>query len=215
MPQDFYRLPELWSRKNEPGLWPVGKTKANEDFLLRDPADPFVPGTDVRRAKITSLGPKTQVITAEEAERLPRELAEFYATRNASSASRPRSATRFAPSIVGGHGARELCEMALDHSCQVHPSSLRGISGPISGSAPTPTITTTPTRFWKPSHKCINLLSDSLRPDETMTTRGVEETNWPLARKGETANEDRNGGELGGDAEIHPGGEGRRHPVSK
>ena len=160
----IFRLPELWNRKDRLGLWRAGKTKICADYLLRDPAEPFVPGTDVRRAEITYLGPRLPVVTEAEVERLPRELGEFYATRNASGATRPRSATRFAASIVGGRGARESCEIALDHSCQVHPSSLRGISK----AAPRPRRRLQrPQRvFWKPSHKCINGLSDSLKPDD-------------------------------------------------
>lgn len=85
----IFRLPELWNRKDRLGLWRAGKTKIRADYLLRDPAEPFVPGTDVRRAEITYLGPRLPVVTEAEVERLPRELGEFYATRNASGATRP------------------------------------------------------------------------------------------------------------------------------
>jgi hypothetical protein len=75
----IFRLPELWNRKARLGLWRAGKTKICADYLLRDPAEPFVPGTDVRRAEITYLGPRLPVVAEAEVERLPRELGEFYA----------------------------------------------------------------------------------------------------------------------------------------
>jgi hypothetical protein len=73
------RTHELWNRPGHPGLLRSGKTKVNEAFLLRNPSDPFVPGTNVRRAKVTYLGPKLPVVTEAEIERLVRELGEFYA----------------------------------------------------------------------------------------------------------------------------------------
>jgi hypothetical protein len=39
----IFRLPELWNRKDRLGLWRAGKTKICADYLLRDPAEPFVP----------------------------------------------------------------------------------------------------------------------------------------------------------------------------
>jgi hypothetical protein len=79
MAVSFVRTYELWNRRGHPGLLRSGKTKVNEAFLLRDPGDPYVPGTNVRRAKVTYLGPKIPVVTEAEIERLVRELGEFYA----------------------------------------------------------------------------------------------------------------------------------------
>lgn len=79
----FIRLNRLWSSKTKNGRWPVGKTKVYEDLLLIDPSNPFVPGTDVRRAEVTYLGPKLPIVTEAEAERLPRELTEYYAAQRA------------------------------------------------------------------------------------------------------------------------------------
>ena len=73
------RTYELWNRPGQPGRLRSGKTKVNEAFLLRDPSDPYVPGTIVRRAKVTYLGPKIPIVTEAEVERLVRELGEFYA----------------------------------------------------------------------------------------------------------------------------------------
>ena len=79
MAPTVFRLPRLWICHGRPGVWDAGKTKVCTDYLLRDPADPYVPGTDVERAKVTYLGPKLPFITEAEAQRLPRELGEFYA----------------------------------------------------------------------------------------------------------------------------------------
>jgi hypothetical protein len=74
------RIHELWNRPGHPGRLRSGKTKVCEDFLLRDPSDPHVPGTNVRRAKVTYLGPKLPVVTEAEIERLVRELGAFFAS---------------------------------------------------------------------------------------------------------------------------------------
>jgi hypothetical protein len=39
---------------------PVGPTKFYEDFVLHDEADPFVPGTNVRRARSVPLGERAR-----------------------------------------------------------------------------------------------------------------------------------------------------------
>lgn len=78
----IFRLPELWNRKDRLGLWRAGKTKICADYLLRDPAEPFVPGTDVRRAEITYLGPRLPLVAEAEVERLPVSSANFTLTRN-------------------------------------------------------------------------------------------------------------------------------------
>jgi hypothetical protein len=84
----IYRLTQLWNRNGRPGLWNAGKTKVCTDYLFRDSAEPYVPGTTVKRATVTYLGPKLPTVTAAEAERLPRELGEFYA--HAKRAERPQ-----------------------------------------------------------------------------------------------------------------------------
>jgi hypothetical protein len=88
------RTHELWNRPGHPGRLRSGKTKVNEAFLLRDPSDPFVPGTNVRRATVTYLGPKIPIVTEPEIERLVRELGEFYAnTQHAETPTPPTPPT--------------------------------------------------------------------------------------------------------------------------
>lgn len=75
---DYVRLHLLWSGEDKVGKWPIGRTKGHEDWLLHDPADPFVPHTEVRRAKVDWLGPNLPTVSAAEVERIPRELAEYF-----------------------------------------------------------------------------------------------------------------------------------------
>src|SRR4051812_44985800 len=70
MTRKFFRLPELWNREGRPGALGCGRTKVCADYLLRDPADPYVTGTDVKRLRVTYLGPKLPIVTEEEIDRL-------------------------------------------------------------------------------------------------------------------------------------------------
>ena len=75
---DYFRLHLLWSGQGKVGKWPIGRTKGHEDWLLHDPANPFIPHTEVRRAKVDWLGPSLPAVSAAEVERVPRELAEYF-----------------------------------------------------------------------------------------------------------------------------------------
>jgi hypothetical protein len=44
------------TKKGGEGLFGVGVTKFNEDFVLHDENDPYVPGTKVRRLRRVPLG---------------------------------------------------------------------------------------------------------------------------------------------------------------
>jgi hypothetical protein len=57
-------------RKPRVGRLAVGKTKLHEDYVLRDPKDPLIPGTDVPRLNLVYLGPKTPVTTDDEVDRV-------------------------------------------------------------------------------------------------------------------------------------------------
>jgi hypothetical protein len=57
-------------RKPRVGLLAVGKTKLHEDYLLHDPNDPLIPGTDVQRLSVVYLGPKTPATTDDEVNRV-------------------------------------------------------------------------------------------------------------------------------------------------
>jgi hypothetical protein len=77
---DYFRLHLLWSGRGKVGKWPIGRTKGHEDWLLHDPVNhPFIPHTGVRRAKVDWLGPNLPAVSAAEVERIPRQLAEYFA----------------------------------------------------------------------------------------------------------------------------------------
>ena len=74
-------------RKPRVGLLAVGKTKLHEDYLLHDPNDPSIPGTDVPRLSLVYLGPKTPVTTDDEVNRVIADLQRWAAERD----HRPRA----------------------------------------------------------------------------------------------------------------------------
>jgi hypothetical protein len=57
-------------RKPRVGLLAVGKPTLHEDYLLHDPNDPLIPGTDVQRLSVVYLGPKTPATTDDEVNRV-------------------------------------------------------------------------------------------------------------------------------------------------
>jgi len=57
------RLYQIYGRGNP---IPVGKTKFFEDIVLRDEADPFIPGTRVRRLRLANIGERTPVAFEDE-----------------------------------------------------------------------------------------------------------------------------------------------------
>jgi hypothetical protein len=87
----FVRLSSLYDykprkdgnkRKPRVGRLAVGKTKLHEDYLLHDPDDPLIPGTDVPRLSLVYLGPKTPVVTDDEVNRVIAGLQRWAAARN-------------------------------------------------------------------------------------------------------------------------------------
>jgi hypothetical protein len=72
------------AKKRNPrvGLLAVGKTKLHEDYLLHDPSDPLIPGTDVPRLSLVYLGPKTPVTTDDEVNRVIAGLQRWAAERD-------------------------------------------------------------------------------------------------------------------------------------
>jgi hypothetical protein len=79
MAMGWVRTNQLWNRPGRPGLLGCGKTKVNEDFLLRDATDPHVPDTDVPRIKVHYLGPKIPIVEDTEVERFICALTAFLA----------------------------------------------------------------------------------------------------------------------------------------
>jgi hypothetical protein len=61
------------ARKARParkGLFDMGKTKVFEDIIARPGASPNIPGTDVPRLQLFSLGPKAKATTSDEITRV-------------------------------------------------------------------------------------------------------------------------------------------------
>jgi hypothetical protein len=79
MPTTIYRLSVVFGTQE--GLSPVGRTKGHEDFLLRDPADPLIPGTDIARMLVTPLGVKAVGVASTEVERVQEGLQRLAKTR--------------------------------------------------------------------------------------------------------------------------------------
>jgi predicted DNA-binding transcriptional regulator AlpA len=81
-PRKILRRKEAHSRLG------VGHSKFFEDFLLRDPADPFVPGTEIPRLKPIHLGPRNVGFLEHEVDELIGKLAAVGGTRSSVAAKR-------------------------------------------------------------------------------------------------------------------------------
>jgi hypothetical protein len=71
----IFRLNRLYNRKDSEGnchdgVFGVGRTKFLEDYVLRDAADPLIPGTDVPRMELVPLGERAQGATDIEIKRV-------------------------------------------------------------------------------------------------------------------------------------------------
>jgi hypothetical protein len=73
MPKAFMRPKYIFDP--ETGPLPVGHTKFYNDYVEREGAGAFIPGTNVKRLKVSNLGPKARGVTIEEVERVVTELA--------------------------------------------------------------------------------------------------------------------------------------------
>jgi hypothetical protein len=70
MPQKrIVRPKEAWT------LIACGRTKFSNDYSLRDPQDPFIPGTKVKRLRPLRLGPRNVGYLSEEIDALINSLA--------------------------------------------------------------------------------------------------------------------------------------------
>jgi hypothetical protein len=69
-------MPKKFTRKNKlPSRFDIGKSNFTQNFVLRDEADPYIPGTRIRRLKLTRLGPRSVGAFDDEIERVQSELA--------------------------------------------------------------------------------------------------------------------------------------------
>jgi hypothetical protein len=58
------------AKRFERGRFDIGRTKGLQDFILRDPSDPLIPGTEVRRLELTYVGEKIALVSEAEIERV-------------------------------------------------------------------------------------------------------------------------------------------------
>jgi hypothetical protein len=63
-PRKILRPKETWKKLA------CGKTKFDEDYEFHDPADPYVPGTEIPRLKPIPLGPRNKGFLEHEADAL-------------------------------------------------------------------------------------------------------------------------------------------------
>jgi hypothetical protein len=90
--------PRAKKRKPRVGLLGIGKSKLYEDYLLQDPSDPFIPGTDVPRLSLVYLGPNTPAVTDDEVNRVIADLQRW--------ASRSRTKATTVPASLPRKGRR-------------------------------------------------------------------------------------------------------------
>ena len=75
MTMQIFRLNRLYNHKDSDGnrhdgVFGVGRTKFLEDYVLRDAANPLIPGTDVPRMELVPLGERAQGATDSEIKRV-------------------------------------------------------------------------------------------------------------------------------------------------
>src|SRR5262249_47451881 len=88
------KRPAVSFRPAQKGIFDAGKTWVFESLLLRDPDDPFIPGTPVPRRPPSPLGEKAEGVLDSEIARVITELQRF---RQAQLAAKQRNAERAGP----------------------------------------------------------------------------------------------------------------------
>jgi hypothetical protein len=79
----IFRISAMFNRKGRKGIFDIGHAKGYADFILTDPADPFITGTDVPRLQPMHLGAKSVGVTEDEIQRVVLALQHFYASKAA------------------------------------------------------------------------------------------------------------------------------------
>ena len=102
----IFRLKQLCGPN---GLFGIGHSKLYEHYIEREGADPFIPGTHVRRARTVNLGERAKGMTDVEVDRIIRELAAEAKPLPAAvkmplarPRGRPRKGAKAAGAISGG-----------------------------------------------------------------------------------------------------------------
>src|SRR5262249_7796867 len=69
------------ARPARTGILGVAKSAFYDTFVLKDPADQYIPGSPVRRLPVFPLGKKAMAASEKEVARIIRELARFHQTK--------------------------------------------------------------------------------------------------------------------------------------
>jgi hypothetical protein len=75
------RVGKLFNWKGQKGVLDVSRSKGYRDLVLTNPANPYIPGTTVRRLKLIHLGPRTVAVADAEIERVTLALQDVYADK--------------------------------------------------------------------------------------------------------------------------------------
>ena len=86
------RIGKMFNHKDEngvlqKGVFDISRSKFYKEFVLTDPADPNIPGTDIPRLRLVYLGGKSVAVDDGDTSRVVQGLQEFYASKAAQRAS--------------------------------------------------------------------------------------------------------------------------------
>ena len=84
-----FRVGALFNRRNktkgidQKGIFDISRAKGYRDYVLTDPDNPLIPGTNVERLRLVHLGPKAAGVSDDEIRRVVAGLEDWYATKAA------------------------------------------------------------------------------------------------------------------------------------
>ena len=81
------RIGKMFNRKGRKGIFDISRAKVHRDFVLTDPANPFIPGTDIPRLRLVHLGGKSVGVSEDEINRVVAALQTWHATKAAQRAA--------------------------------------------------------------------------------------------------------------------------------
>jgi hypothetical protein len=83
----IHRIGAMFNRKDRKGIFDISRAKGYRDFVLSDPADPFISGTEVPRLRLVHLGGKSVGVTDDEINRVVAGLQSWHTIRTAQRAA--------------------------------------------------------------------------------------------------------------------------------
>jgi hypothetical protein len=85
------RIGQVFNHKGQKGLFDISRAKGYADYILRDPANPLIPGTDVARLRLVHLGGRSVGVSDDEIQRVVLALQDFYARKAAQRAGKKKN----------------------------------------------------------------------------------------------------------------------------